>query len=279
MNRSIEVQTVSFTNKGPTLGPESLARLIDSLHAPTFGHVALGVLRETTGADHCVFYAFENNAPEVLGACSANGSSLAVDNGGQFSMEGFWKRDPAVLRALHGDQKDTFLARVTASHIVDERLRYDFYVRPGIQEKFFFSGYRDGKLYGVSVFRDVRSGAFRDEASARLAHVADTLISCASQRRRLQSRPTLHDPAEAMSSLDRIEQRLGHIADGLPNRELQVLGRLLFGQTLPCIAEALLISPGTVASYRKRAFKRLGIAKRQELLTFFVGAARSAHRA
>lgn len=53
---------------------------------------------------------------------------------------------------------------------------------------------------------------------------------------------------------------------GLSERELQVLGGLVQGKTLPAVATMLDLSEGTTRTYRDRLYEKLGVSSRRELL-------------
>ena len=54
-------------------------------------------------------------------------------------------------------------------------------------------------------------------------------------------------------------------ADNLSQREIDVTGHALAGQTQKQIAALLGIAPATVATYRSRAYRKLGVASKEEL--------------
>ena len=76
-------------------------------------------------------------------------------------------------------------------------------------------------------------------------------------------------PAEPLSSLSAIEQRIAKCSD-MPPREVEVCSRILFGLSSTGIAIDLDISETTVKTYRKRAYHRLSIGSERELLTWYL---------
>src|SRR5262249_55197346 len=75
--------------------------------------------------------------------------------------------------------------------------------------------------------------------------------------------------APALSSLPAISQCL-HDAGELSQRETDVCARILYGLSYYGIALDLGIGKESVMTYRKRAYKRLGIGSQRELLIWYL---------
>jgi DNA-binding CsgD family transcriptional regulator len=58
---------------------------------------------------------------------------------------------------------------------------------------------------------------------------------------------------------------------GLTERELQVTSRILFGISALGIAAEFTLAEETIATYRKRAYERLHIGGRYELIQLYLG--------
>ena len=80
----------------------------------------------------------------------------------------------------------------------------------------------------------------------------------------------MHSPVRALTSLAEIERCIGQARAELPPREMQVCARMLHGISTEGIALALGISEESVITYRKRAYQRLGIGSRRELLLWYL---------
>jgi DNA-binding CsgD family transcriptional regulator len=68
-----------------------------------------------------------------------------------------------------------------------------------------------------------------------------------------------------------IEARLRSANLGLTERELQVIARILFGISALGIAAEFTLAEETIATYRKRAYERLHIGSRYELIQLYLG--------
>lgn len=239
------------------------ARLIDAIGTDGFGRELLSVVHAVAGVDHVVAYALDHVG--VVTAESHDGGLLARDNAVAFVDGGHWRHDPAV-RAARVTDADA-LSRVEPTAIVDPETRERFYARARVREKLFVSGARAGARYGLSAFRSVDAGPFTPDAVARVDVLTGTIVSCVAKHAAITSRATT---TADLSSVPRIEARLRRWGDGLTMREIEVLARILFGLSVTGMALDLGIGEESVATYRKRAFRRLRIATRQELLTRFL---------
>ncbi|WP_420144146.1 helix-turn-helix transcriptional regulator [Sphingobium sp.] len=76
--------------------------------------------------------------------------------------------------------------------------------------------------------------------------------------------------ARAISSLQDIDHHIASAPEQLSPREAQVCARILYGQTTTGIALELDIGTESVMTYRKRAYRRLGIACYRELLCWYL---------
>jgi DNA-binding NarL/FixJ family response regulator len=74
---------------------------------------------------------------------------------------------------------------------------------------------------------------------------------------------------EPLSCLQTIELCLSDCTD-MPQREIQVCARMLYGYTSAGIAGDLNICEATIRTYRKRAYQRLSIGCERELITWYL---------
>jgi len=242
----------------------SAFRLVDALGAPEFGAQLIDFLGAAAGAVYCGAYRFGRGRFEVLSAAGSDGTDVARGNAARYERERFWQRDWALeaadtrTRQAAGAQ----LIRVDPAQIADAEFREYFFSRPGIEEKLLFAGRRGADAYGVAVFRTGRR--FSRAAIERLSGMAEFLVSCCAKHS--EATRARRDAAELLSSPAGIDELLRRRHSGLSRREAQVCARILSGLAVEAIAADLGIRPESVATYRKRAFQRMRIGSRHELL-------------
>lgn len=249
----------------------SAFRLVDALGAAEFGPHLIDFLGAAAGAVYCGAYRFGGGNFEVLCAAGSDGTDVARGNAARYQRDRFWQRDWALeaadarTRQAAGAQ----LIRVDPAQIADAEFREYFFSRPGIEDKLLFAGRRGADAYGVAVFRTRRR--FARAAVERLSGMAEFLVSCCAKHS--EATRARRDASELLSSCDGIEERLRGRHPGLSRREAQVCARILTGLALQAIAAELGIRAESVATYRKRAFQRMRIASRHQLLRELLAAA------
>lgn len=253
------------------LAGTSASRLVDALGADDFGTQLIGLLGGSAGAVYCGAYRFGRGRFEVLSAAGSDGTDVARGNAARYEREQFWQRDWALeaadvrTRQAAGAQ----LIRVDPAQIADAEFREYFFRRPGIEDKLLVAGRRGADAYGVALFRTHRR--FSRAALERLSSMAEFLVSCCAKHS--EAARARHDASDLLRSADGIEERLRSRHPGLSRREAQVCARILTGLALQAIASELGIRAESVATYRKRAFQRMRIASRHQLLRELLAAA------
>jgi DNA-binding CsgD family transcriptional regulator len=244
------------------------ASLVDALASSHFESALLGFVSGLANARHVAAYRFDEDGSQVVAACSANGSKLALHTAQQYAAGAYWKRDPGVTiyDASEGTSAQVSSTRVSSNH-VDPDLRQLFYLRPGVCEKLSLVTRRPSGVYGLSVFRDVRDGSFNEASVARVAQHSELLMSCVGRHEQLKR---VSPVVSAFSSVKELELRLATADPNLSPRERQVCARILFGMSAQGAGLDLDIAFETVVTYRKRAYGRLRISTKQELFDWFI---------
>lgn len=110
----------------------------------------------------------------------------------------------------------------------------------------------------VHLFRSEQHGPFGPDDIRGLLGIA-TVVSCC------VARHFATDVDGIASYREKVSDEVGEICPTLTGREREVLLRILDGVTVTRIAEDLKLRPTTVATYRTRAYEKLGVATRCEL--------------
>lgn len=186
----------------------------------------------------------------------------------QYVKEQHWRHDPTFSAARTGGAKCPVLVRIDPHEIADATLREDIYLRHNVCDRIVLFGRRGGSLFGLSVIRTDEMGDFSDADIQRLMDEAEVLIALISRHADLLEASARG--SASLVSLPLIESRLGCLFDCLSQRERQVCARILYGMSAEGIGLDLEIVPDTVITYKKRAFQRLGIATRYELLLLYL---------
>lgn len=243
-----------------TLGPAAphaphahLASWIGQLGREGFVPHLLQVCRDIVGATDCsLFIAQAGGAPRLLGAASLAGHG-AEDAGQRYLRGGYFRLDSN--HALAFGVRDVTLNHQRKDDLLDAGYRSECYDRPGLQEKLSLlvpmpPAAGQARCLFVNAYRS-------DSCRLPVGQAFDAL--------------GVHGPWIAAMALRHAELLAPQPAVPpdplalLTGREREVVQAVLDGLTAKEIARRLAISPTSVATYRQRAFQRLGVRRQAEL--------------
>ena len=115
---------------------------------------------------------------------------------------------------------------------------------------------------------------FTADQVMELQGAAGTLLALIAKHASL--RDMLGNPVKSRGSTEEIEYRLLRAPHKLSQREIQVCAGILRGVSLEGTATALNIGLETVATYRKRAYVKLGVSCKNELLMWYLSLKKAA---
>jgi DNA-binding CsgD family transcriptional regulator len=214
---------------------------------------------------HCTLFSHQmapdarDGAPRIL-----SGASLAQDETFVFDVfheygAGLYAHDsnrPAWRRFEAAPRGAALLCRQQRGEIAHRPYRR-FYERGAMVDRVsVLTRGADGTPLALNFYRDDRLGRYGAQELACLSSLAPILASAA-QRHHSALAPA-HEQAGWAA-------RLTQLAPELTPRELAVLCGLLDGATLKTVAQALGIAPTTAATYRDRAYGRLGVRTLRDL--------------
>lgn len=244
----------------------SVADMVDAAGTGCFGSALMNYLQSACGADYCAVFRVDPQAPLELITGSHDGSQTARSRVEQYMHKEYWFKDPAmdfVRTRLAGP--DAMLMRVDVNDLPDDEARETIW--PRIRDRLVVAGRSHHSTYSVSVLREGR-GNFVPAEIQRLGASADLLISVLAKHGQL-SRGSA-DIAGVIKSLPDIETCIAALSV-LTKRETEVCARILYGLTTTGIALDLNVSSETVKTFRKLAYRRLGIGSERELLQWYLG--------
>lgn len=244
---------------------------IDKLGTEGFSAAMVKALNAFADIEHCSAFLLDTNAIKLIAASSIPGPVAAQVMGRLYITSDYWRNDPTIAWARDASDKGLGIGlHISPDELPDARMREILY--PAISDKVFLCGARDGQWYGLSVLRSQTRGSFEPRTLQRISSVADPLLSLIAKHARLSNPDEAAAPAPLFRSIPEIEVRLQELMPALSRRETQVCARILRGISTPGIALDLELREHSVATYRKRAYRRLSIGTRFELMQLYLGA-------
>jgi DNA-binding CsgD family transcriptional regulator len=245
----------------------SVARIFDALGTDNFELEALRFLSQTCGVEDYTVYRMRGPVPEVIGGASVRGrhvlcSAPPKTPRRQRAYPDLISARTAALEAGGPVMVHMELAQITEPELHSAFDRYD------IIDRVLVCGLRREECYAISLLRSGPSGRFCKKQLSDMSEAADMLISAFAKHANLVW--DRGGASKEFSSVELIEGRLAAADRGLSTRELQVSARILYGISTVGIALDLEVGEETVATYRKRAYQRLGIGSRHELFQLYL---------
>ena len=252
--------------------PAPVRALVDALEATgteRFGATLLRLLQETCDADHCAVFRLGSDAPSELVTGSHDGSATAHSRVSTYLQRRTWAMDPPMVYAqTRLPAHQTLLMRVDLGALHDEDLREA--VWPRIRDRVVIAGRSGRSAYSVSILREGR-GRFTPGGIGRIAASAPVLISVLAKHADLSGVVSQRSaPSDAFRSLADTQACLAALSP-LARREAEVSARILHGFSSRRIALDLGVGTETVKTFRKLAYRRLGIGSERELLGWYLG--------
>ena len=231
---------------------EAGARLVEAVGTPEFGSALLDIARSISTVDELFGYLVEDDGePRVIVSC---GALPGLETRVAEYVHRFYRHDPAVHEIRRIPVGDSFVQRIGLSSIVQHDYRRLCFDAPGFAEKLSFGWRGEGYLLVLSFYRRETSD---DAALQRLASLANMTLAVMVRH---------HAPIKRENIVQLCERRIRRSYPQLSERETQVCARTLAGWTARRIADELGMTSGTVLTYRRRAYQKLGFTQANDFL-------------
>ncbi|WP_179400721.1 helix-turn-helix transcriptional regulator [Burkholderia guangdongensis] len=169
------------------------------------------------------------------------------------------------------DEEDVQLVQVSAARVTSE-LRNLFFDVADIHDECLVTRVTNGARYSISMARSQRLPAFSLRELSILKQVAAVVLPMSAAHDRLLGAIALDDDETRSSDCNDLARWLPALHDKLTPREAYVCSSFIRGMTTRAIAQSMELKPTTVETYAKRAFAKLGIESRRQLITLVLNA-------
>ncbi|MCH4151896.1 MAG: LuxR C-terminal-related transcriptional regulator [Sphingobium sp.] len=230
----------------PLLDAEASARLIGASSADEFAAALLEIARSIADVEELFGYmVVDEQEPRVLISRSLlPGVEQRVD----MYVRRFYRHDPAVHANRAIATGKSFVQRISLASIIPHDYRTHCFVEPGFSEKLSF-GWRGARYLLVVSFYG--TDAQDSDALARLANLASMTLAVLVRQ---------YAPIDTGDAAEVVEARLLRSFPTLSEREAQICARTILGRSAAEIAQELCVLPGTILTYRQRAYQKTGVS-------------------
>jgi len=261
-----------------SLDADRVGGVIAALGSPRFGSQYVELFSDVLAFDQCTVFAFRAAQPPdpvVLEGRSAQMRELAQALGREYVSGGF-KQDPNVLREHPLDRPTVHC--LSATELTNRVYRLRFYDEPSLAHELVVLGQSDDVLFYSSFYRTDRRARFCKSEVDQMNGIARFAVNVLHRHFELMGKNSggLSSPGLSCQSLtgERRQRMLRHLKDALLSqpyllspREAEVCAGIILGYTTLGISLNFGISVSTVATHRKRAYRKLGISSQNELFS------------
>jgi DNA-binding CsgD family transcriptional regulator len=245
----------------------TLELLFSSLGRANFCESLGRLAHEVSGADHCGAFLMQGEAPTCVAVASVVDAQVPLLAAKRY-IDRHWRSDRAwkSISTCEGAR----LHHIRVKDIPEKTFRRDCFEANGVVDKMTVASASSLGAICVSVFRCGQY--FEPDAVQAFAAAGALLVSLVQRHVDLT---TFHrPPGVRLISKHEATELVGATCPELSGREREVCGRILAGMSSEAIALDLSVQFGTILTYRKRAYARLGITSQSELFAICLRAAR-----
>ncbi|HSW07324.1 helix-turn-helix transcriptional regulator [Aquabacterium sp.] len=225
--------------------------VIEHIGEPAFVPALLQLCHDLAAASDVAVFLLQDQVPTLVGAVSLRGDA-AQRSGRRYLLEHYYRQD-GNLHIARAPAHQLCLSHVLAAQISDAGYRSACYDSAGLQERVSLLIPCGERWVFVNTYRQQQCTLPLDAAVNGLRAHAPALA--AATRRHLAlvaAMPPVHnEPADPLAALSR--------------REREVVEQILAGRSAKEAGKLLGLSPTSVATYRQRAFDKLGVRRQVEL--------------
>lgn len=253
------------------LGPEGLASpadLVTALGTSRFEHLLMSTLKSLCGADLCS--AFVMSQSDVMEYLLSSGDATVTDHAAyevsNAYARSYWQRDAVFQDVLtSASARPASVLRRMPIHAIADRNYRDLHLRNGVIERVSLYRCFPEWMVILNVYRREEKGRFDTPDIERFNSVGDLLLALIAQHRRFPiglADGRRHPPIRELAS------RFYESGAGLSRREAETCAMIVAGRSSKDIARETGLSVTSAVTYRKRAYRKIGVSDRRGLERF-----------
>jgi DNA-binding CsgD family transcriptional regulator len=248
-----------------------------NIGSPRFGQALFSLFNDAIDIASCSVVTFDSSGgPTVIVSegASPDGSQIVRRLAAEY-VEGAYRYDPNVSSRNIARVPTVFGMRV--DELADNQYRRRFYEEPKISYELVQLTSSDGVLFYLSLYRHRGAAPFYSKDVIAMRQLGRFGVPAIQRHLDLTGEavsPAKHESAAHPSNILDACARREHMRQvfletpyRLSQREAEVCSGIVLGYSTVAIGLILQIAINTVATHRKRAYKKLGVCSQNELFT------------
>lgn len=239
---------------------DALANLVAAIGGANFPARFLTAMRMLAGVELCSV--FRRNAAEPVHLLFAESQAPMAGFPVRASLEyarSYWRSDHQIAHLSRAVRQRPVVVRKRAAEIANPAYRAACYDRAGVVERLSIVAPGQSTLV-ANGYRLAESEPFSQSDIERLEGHAAILIAA------IERNDSIAAAAAPMFDEAGLIQALMKLNCGLSTREAEISAAMILGETQDEIAHRTHLSHGSIVTYRRRAYGKLGVANRRDLL-------------
>jgi DNA-binding CsgD family transcriptional regulator len=239
--------------------------IIGAIGSPDFGKALFATFHETMAARQVVVHRFHENAPVEPLIQESEEKGDWVRTLVRRYVGGYFAHDPFRPMLEMPREREICVLAVDMHEIRHAEYRDRLYGEPGLAGKMALILRQPREVISVSLYRDRSEGAFAKRDIAKIKRCGQTLAAALEKHLSLMDNvvsPTVQNIEDALIHLEALRP--------LSGREASVCARVVMGYTNEAASLDLGLSYHSVATYRRRAYDKLGITSQNELFALLL---------
>jgi len=265
-----------------------LDKTIGKLGRAGFEDNLFDLVNTAVGVDHCAVFRNHTDGTTTHLFTKSKLSDDLCQSLAKAYTESFHTRDPhlaplsaslsAAPSTKEGNETRVTLLPHRPTTAYDAAYKAQFFTETGLIDK--VSSLLQTRQYNIycSFYRVKRSGRFNQKELDDLSRILPILTNLIFQHARLSGQTESHpDPILKQLPLRRPSEAMSPLLDSenavfsqLTDRERDVSIRILQGYSSEAISLDLKVALSTIHTYRKRAYRKLGISSQNELFSLYL---------
>lgn len=169
-------------------------------------------------------------------------------------------------------EEEVKVAQISAQNAATE-VKHLFFDGVDIHDECILTRLVNGTTYSMSLARTRHLPPFSLKELSLLKHLALVILPLSAAHHRLRGEISSGDCASGASDRNPLAQWLPQLHDKLTPREAHVCSSFINGLTTQAIAQDMGVKASTVNTYAKRAFEKLGVDTRRQLMALVLKSA------